>query len=232
VANSSQESPSSPNNVGSLVQRFLSAEETTPGMKEACLWRLSDQLTTIAAAERRHTISIGLAMLVFELLNRSLVREASVVGVKISDFGFLQPLLPVAVAFLYLRLMILNRDQEVYTSVYYAVAQQGFPGLYASQIDRLFTSISGYVVSVLPGPFMSRGKRRISFITLMVELLLTITLPLAFCIYAYWQLFTRKAIAGGFVLVTAVPTLVFLTLGVMLIFTSPSNSDPRGDDEW
>lgn len=235
MPDSSREPSARSDSVDALVERFLSAEETTPDLREVCLWRLSDQLGRISAAEKRHIASMSIAMVVFELLNRSLVYEATLAGVKVVNFGFLQPILPAVVAFVYMRLMVLNRDHDVYTSVYYTVVRQGFPGLYSSHIDRLFTSISGFVFTRIPEAFLSPSKRRMGLVALAVEVLVILTLPVMFGVYAYWQLFARQGFASLITWVTLALTCVFFVLGLMLAFmsaTSPPRLDERESVEY
>ncbi|MET8121383.1 hypothetical protein [Micromonospora sp. NPDC005291] len=207
------------------VRQFLDSEEATPEFLRECLWRIVDILRDLAMSQRRAVVGILSLMLVFELLNRSLVNEASLVGVKLARLDFLQTPIPAAACYLFLRSTAVAKDRDIYTSVYYAIVGQRFPGLYASQIDRLFTTSRGLTFSSVPKRYYMRGDHIWPFALPVAEGRVTVLITPAFSFYAYWQIFARSGIGSLATWLSLIVAVALLLVAFKLAYAFLNTSD-------
>jgi hypothetical protein len=173
----------------SHVRTFLEAKETTPDLLRETMWRIVEIIREILRSQRRAAILLVAFAFAFELLNRSLVTEASLAGIKLSRIEFLAILTPVAISYLYLRFAALGRDLGAYSFVLYHVTNGKFPGLNESHLDRMIIYIGGPTIAPLPALYAPH-YRRVAVVTGLLELALYNLLPLLFTAYAFWQLFS------------------------------------------
>jgi hypothetical protein len=209
--------------VASEVRKFVEAKETTPDLLRETLWRFVDLARDTLKSQRRVAILLVALAFAFELLNRSLVNEASLAGIKLSRPGFLATLTPAAISYLYLRFASSGRDLNVYLSVVYCITSHRFLGLNESRLDSMVVAVGGPTLTLLPRTYAPHWRRMTAGMPLS-ELAVYNFLPFGFVIYAFWQLFTRHGtgdpliwaslIASTVLLVTA---LGFVAMGVRLL---------------
>lgn len=193
------------------VDAFLDAEGNSPELMRETLWRMIDINREITRIQKRSGLMIIGAALAFELLNRGFIREASFGGVKLSQLEFLRALAPLSISYFFLRFVALTRDFAVYRSIVERITSKAFPGLYHSDLDRLlpYGYLGGVTVNWLPVSY-SYHLRRTWVAVAIAEFVASILLPLAFSVYAYWQLlsadltdpFTWSAVAGSVLLLS------------------------------
>ncbi|MFF0350572.1 hypothetical protein ACFYP0_23025 [Micromonospora arida] len=207
------------------VRQFLDSEEATPEFLRECLWRIVDILRDLAMSQRRTIVGILSLMLVFELLNRSLVNEASLVGVKLARLDFLQTPIPAAVCYLFLRAIAVAKDRDIYASVYYAIVGQRFPGLYASQMDRLFTNSRGLTFSSVPKRYYMHGDHIWPFVLPAAEAVATVLITPVFSFYAYWQIFARGGVGSLATWLSLIVAVAFLLVAFKLAYAFLNTKD-------
>ncbi len=180
------------------------------------MWRMVDTVRDILRAQRRASILLVAFAFGFELLNRSLVAEASLAGIKISRIEFLATLIPVAVSYLYLRFAALARDLGVYSSVLYSMTDGKFPGLRQSNLDRMIIYLGGPTTAPLPAMY-APYYRRLAVVTSLLELALYNVLPLLFTGYAFWQLFSAHGVTDLLVWLSLAISTLFLALALVFV---------------
>jgi hypothetical protein len=190
------------------VDQFLTSDETTADLTRDVLWRVCDIVSHINGVARRTAVVMMSLMVVFELLNRRLVNEASFGGIRLAQLDFLRALIPLAVAYLLLQMAVLGRDTAVYLAIMHRITECRFPGLYDSDLDRLIPRISGPVVSPLPASY-TLGLPRLARAALILQLAANVV-PLAFFVYAFWQLFATNGVADALVWASMLGTLLLV----------------------
>ena len=176
---------------GHQLLKFLESEETTPELVREVIWRITDLIKEILRSQRRASILVVVFAFVFELLNRSLVNEASFAGIKLRRIEFLATLTPVAITYSYLRFAALSRDLSAYMHVLYRLTERRFRGLYESDLDRMLIYVAGPTFATIPRPYAPYG-RRIGAWTSVIELSVYNLIPVTFTTYAFWQLFSAR----------------------------------------
>lgn len=155
--------------------------------------------------------------MLFELINRNLLSEASFGGVKFSKLGFITLFIPVAVAYLMLRFMSTGRNLSVYTGVLYKITMRRYPHMYRADLDRVLAAVGGDTVTWMPVSY-SRHLKGAEFLALLVELVTTSAGPLAFLIYAYCRLFLDRGLDDFGVWISLAGTLSLVLLATAFAF--------------
>src|SRR5689334_10133766 len=96
------------------VDLFLDEHGSNPELLRDTLWRMIDINREITRIQKRSGLMILAAALVFELLNRRVIGEASFGGVKLSKLDFVRTLAPLAISYFLLRFVALTRDFGIY----------------------------------------------------------------------------------------------------------------------
>jgi hypothetical protein len=217
------------------VQKFLKAEETTPELVRETFWRIVDIAKEILKAQRRTAILLISFAFIFELLNRSLVNEASLLGIKLSRIEFLATLTPVAISYSYLRFTALARDLQAYLNVLYRITNDKLRGLYDSDLDRMITYVGGPTIAALPRAYAPH-YRRIGVWASVLELSLYNLLPITFIAYAFWQLFSARGAEDLLVWMSLLASALFLAaafgFAAMSFRTLSEPEGKRDRDQW
>jgi hypothetical protein len=214
---------------------FLEARETTPELLRETMWRLVDIVREILRSQRRTAILLVAFSFAFELLNRSLVTEASLAGIKLSRIEFLATLTPVAISYAYLRFAALARDLGAYMSVLHHLITGKFPGLYESHLDRMIIYLGGPTIAPLPVTYAPH-YRRVAAVASVSELSLYNLLPLLFTAYAFWQLFSAHGPRDPLVWISLIISTLFLAVALCFAAMSARTLNQpevkRDRDDW
>jgi hypothetical protein len=175
------------------VDHFLDDQGLSPDLMRDTLWRMIDINREITRIQKRAGLMIVGAALVFELLNRRFIGEASFAGIKLSRLDFLRALAPLAISYFFLRFVVLTRDFCIYRAIVERITSKAFPGLYRSDLDRMlpYGYLGGVTVNWLPVSY-AYHLRRSWVVAAMAEFFVSILAPLTFLVYAYWQLFSSN----------------------------------------
>jgi hypothetical protein len=169
---------------------FASWAEDDPETAREYTWKLVDTIKETSSAIKRSYISIVLLALLFVLLDRGLVDEASVMGIKFSKVGFIIFALPIVIAFTFYRLVIHGIENEINKEVYYGITRRTYPGLASSYFDTLIQSSPSIGSSGFPEDLLPRNIRRFSSWSNNVETITVVfILPLGVVLYEAVQLF-------------------------------------------
>jgi len=192
--------------IGKRVAALLESPDSTPELEREILWRLLDTIKGVSHSQRRIVVAIVGVAAGFELLNRNLVREFSVTGVKITDLAFLRIVAPVAMAYLLFRFAVLARDVGVNLAIVAHLTCQRFYGLYITDMDRVLVALAG-PAGGRPPPAYTPKWRGLGDIAVLFQIFMASAGTLLFIPYAFWQLHIR----GGF------EPLAWIALGVAAV---------------
>ena len=171
----------------------------------------------------------------FELLNRSLVTEASMAGIKLTRIEFLAILIPAATSYQYLRFAALARDLGAYHSVFYLITNGKFSGLWSSDLDRMILHLGGPTTTQLPAVYAPH-QRRLAVGASLTELTLYNILPLLFAGYAFWQLFSAHGPSDPLVWLSLIVSIFLLSVGwsyaAMGVRMISAPQGKRDADDW
>jgi hypothetical protein len=144
----------------------------------------------ITDSMRRSVLLLVLAVVVFELLNRSVVEEASVGPLKIKDLQLLQTAIPIFVAYVFYDLVTLAFRWTETELVFAGVMKRCYKQLYNNEFELLLypPTPSMFALATIPSVPTYRHKQLVSrsegFIVGSV-----LGLPLLFQAYGFFQLF-------------------------------------------
>src|SRR5687767_757561 len=88
------------------IDQFLTSDETTAEFARELLWRVCDIVTDVNRVARRKAVVMMSLLIVFELLNRGLINEASLGGIRLAQLDFLRTLVPLAVGYVLLQMAV------------------------------------------------------------------------------------------------------------------------------
>lgn len=174
---------------------------------------------------------LGRAVLVFcvayELLKRASLAEMSFGGMKITDLSLVQKALPLAIAYLYNRLIATLAIRRFLQELHFALVEKLYPSFVTTGLWRLALPGSNEAVN-FAAIGASRGQGAAVLNLSIPEAAATILGPFLFWCYAVWTLFSgfgERDIFVWAVAVLSIPLLVqaFLLLGHMERL-APSNT--------
>ncbi len=202
------------------VKTFLSSASADPDFIKQCFWGLKTEYDFYGKKITRWAIVGIVAACLFELLNRNLIGEIDVSGVKVARLSFLLYIMPPIVAASLLNLATLNIEQNIYLLLLKEFALQQFPALHETEIIALYLAQQGGLVGYIPDSFVK--PRTITFLDLSRtgQALLVVASFIIFEFYAYTQLFvhSRHNILPSVISVCI--SAAILTLAVPLVLNS------------
>ena len=204
----------------SQVDSFISADETDVEFIREYLWRILDRVQEFAKATQRSFIGSVLLAVLFELLNRNLVSETSAGGVRLAKINFIKPFIPIAIGYLWLRISVLLQEGKILTEAYYCITEIKFPGLHSSTIDDFLVPTTTPTAAEVPIRFTS-NPRAISFIR-GVEVVFYFSLPVAFSVYAFIQLFGSSGFSDVTIWFSFALTVPLLVGGYICALSTPN----------
>jgi hypothetical protein len=200
-----------------LVVESFSAESSEQA--EKYIDRLLSVWTEYAKTGQRYSIILLLAMISFELINRSIVTEFSIGAIKVVDVSVIHAFLPVLVSFLMFKTLVEFVRWRHIENVYNAVMRQFHPALYKNDFQLLL-----YPPSSLLGNAFTRkefgssaGMLNFSSITQKVLGFLYTLAAAIFVVYSYEQLFAHHSNPIIFDISAALSALLFGAYIVELI---------------
>src|ERR1700722_10374485 len=120
-------------NYETAIKTFLSGEKKDPDFIKQCFWELKAECDSYAKSIARWRILSFTAACLFELLNRRLIGEVSLSGIKVIRLSFLLYIIPPAVTVSLLTIATLNIEQNMYIKTLREFSRQQFPALYRSE---------------------------------------------------------------------------------------------------
>jgi hypothetical protein len=173
------------------------------------------------AAMRGIVLVAALAGL-FVLMSAGGLTEAEVFGVKVSRFSLFLIFIPVAIAFVFARSVILLKSSIIYKDVFYKITARYYPAWSRSALDGLLNSGSFMLSSAVHEGFFKPGVgRRVLELSAAAERAVWALAPAAFDVYAYIVLFRSPEIQPvGVVLSLVTATLLMLVGWINLVTMS------------
>jgi hypothetical protein len=204
--------------VADHVKHFLDDVASTSEMKRELLWRLLDAVKEVQKAIKRDLILLAILVFAFELINRKLVGEASAAGIKLSKLEFLRYVIPVALAYIFLRIMITSQHGGALKDAYLRFSEGSFPGLRRSALDVLLAPGPLPLSAQTPDEYLS-GKfvKVLNLIDLTESVLFVYVLPVGFTVYAATQLFRSSATPHIGAVLTSISTVSLLAVSYVVI---------------
>ncbi|MFC0532239.1 hypothetical protein [Phytohabitans kaempferiae] len=168
--------------------RQLLDQQDDPDFVRECVWRFVDYAKEICSQAKRAALGVVLIVFAFELLNRGLISEASITNFKLSELGFLLPILPVLASYLLLRIALLEREYDIFQDIYLELTRQALPGFWKSDLDVLLWPNMNPTIGQIPKSFIGRGRSLI-MLGSNFEGAIIMALPVVFLVHAYTELF-------------------------------------------
>lgn len=206
-------------NYEEAISILLSGEKTDPDFIKQCFWELKAECDSSWKKILRWAI-IGLsAICLFELLNRSLVGEFTLSGIKVVHLSFLLYIIPPVVAVSLLNVATFNIEQNIYIRTLREFARQQFPSLHESQLLEFFFAHQGTPGTYFPSTLVeSRVEISVAFSQAGQFYLVPIAY-VAFELYAYFQLFMHVGRNNLPVIISLCVSAILLALACFLIFS-------------
>ena len=203
------------------VNEFLDAKEISDDFAKECMWKLLEREKEHAAGIKRAATTMVVFVALFELLNRNLVDQASGFGVKLARLDFLITVIPVAVAYLFLRVASMSLARTKVKEAVYGISRKRFPALYLSDIDGLLLADPRPATIDVPSSFF-RGTMTRTFVNFAgaAEAILIGSAVIAFEIYASFQLFHRYGIENIAAWLSLLVSLILLIGALPYLFAA------------
>jgi len=180
------------------------------------------------AGIRGVVIVAGLAGL-FVLMSAGGLTEAELFGVKVSRFSLFLLVIPVAIAFVFARSVILVKSSAIYRHVYLALAARYYPSWSRSGLDGLLLSSEFMLSAAVHENYFPQGVgRRVLLLSSVVELTVWALAPAVFDVYAYFVLFRSHEIQQGGVVISVIIASVLVIVGWVNFLTMPIGTEPQG----
>jgi len=206
--------------VEQAVKAFEEQALKSPELAREAFWRLLDNIKEFQKRVNRSFVLMAVFALVFELLNRRLVSEASVGGLRLTELESLSFVLPVAIGFEVFYAMSAIRDRNVMIGAYGRLSVAIYPKLDESRINALLVTPSGFITPSLPGVHINdRAFRLASFLSTFEYVVFGFLLPIGLPAYVLVQLFRHGGFAVLEVWVSAVLTSIFIVVGFAIFFS-------------
>lgn len=203
--------------VEQAIQSFKDQAIDSPELAREAFWRLLDNIKASHNRVKRSFALTAFFALAFELLNRGLVSEASVGGVKLVKLEPLKFVVPIAIGFLFFNAMSAIRDRNVVSSLYGRVSEAVYPDLHESGIDAALAP-AGLLTSIFPDVYVSDRTRGLAAAFSTFEhVAVAILLPVGFFIYTTVQLFSQSGVASLGAWVSAVLTAILIAAGLAIM---------------
>ncbi len=209
-----------------VLDAFHDLATHQPELARDLLGRVLDSIRDMHKRLTRDLVLSALLVLLFELLNRNLIGEASAVGVKVSKLGELKYLIPIAVGFLLFRVAALLIERNISWDAYTAYCNTAYPQVKNSHLINFIVPF-GYVVSTGPVPEPFSGgwpKAYRMFLTFAEVFLLAIAVPIGFITYAVVQLFRQGEPPHIAAIVVAVVSGALLLAAYVNFFSAVGSS--------
>ncbi|GAB3953882.1 hypothetical protein GCM10027614_59990 [Micromonospora vulcania] len=210
-----------PTYVEDYVGKIVSDKEIDAEMARELLWHLLDARNRVSSLMNRAMIGTLATGAAFELLNRQLISEASAGGIRLAKLDPLRLLLPVLLAYLFLRVTVLAREAKLLETCFHELARQRFPGFHSSNINYLLIPPAGFAVGEVPTQLTRMGQRTRAIYSVLVggEIAIMGFAPPVIIIYMYVQLFRREgldhpAVWIGLATVIALLAAAYATLSI------------------
>lgn len=204
----------------SAIRQFVQSKETTPELTQNILGRLLDRERASAQRSNRHLILVFLSALAFELLNRNLVGEFSLGGIKLAGLSFIRTLIPVFMGYAYAVAFFSWLSIVVQRRVLHQYMEVAFPGLYQSRLWDFLESSTSPLTEDIPESFVDRGTSRALDVAMGIQVLLFIIGPIVFIAYAYVQLFKQQGAGALPLWICLGVNLVLFAAGAILLMKS------------
>lgn len=172
------------------ITKFIESNEASDEFSREIYWALRDEQNTCHTRMGRYLVVGFSAALLFELLNRGLISGASFSTVTLSRLGFLRYILPVAFSFEIMLYFFAVTELQAYIKVTGVFTALRFPALSDSEIDFVLAK-DPFLTRLLPDSYMSKRLQNAEMLAGIPQAMLLTTGPIAFLIYAYFQLFVH-----------------------------------------
>jgi hypothetical protein len=179
------------------------------------------------AGIRSVVVIAGLAGL-FVLMSAGGLTEAELFGVKVSRFSLFLLVIPVAIALVFARAVVLIKSSVVYKHVAFDITARYYPSWSRSGLDGLLLSSDYWLSGAVHENFFERGAgRRVLLFSSTVELIVWSLAPVAFDIYAYFVLFRSHEIQPIGVVISSIIAGALIIVGWINFMTMPVRLEPR-----
>jgi hypothetical protein len=211
--------------IGSLKNQ----SRKSPELAREAFWRLLDRIKEYHDRVKRSLALMILFALAFELLNRGLISEASVAGIKLTELESLRLAIPVAIGYVFFSAMSAIRDRLVVTSAYARASQALYPDFHESAIDAVLAP-AGLITSIFPWVYVPDRTRTLGGIFSVIEhFTVELILPVGFFVYAVTQLFSQGGVASLGVWVSTILTAILIAAGLAVVLLASSEESEEDD---
>jgi hypothetical protein len=192
------------------------------------LSRILDACNRLHRSGRRGLVVIaGLAGL-FVLMSAGGLTEAELFGVKVSRFSLFLIVIPVAVAFIFARSIIMIKSSTIYKHIYFDITGRYYPSWARSRLDGLLLTSEHMLSGAVDENFFDKGLgRQVLLASSMVEMVAWTFAPLAFDVYAYLVLFRSSEIQQVGVTISAAISGLLIILGMVNFLTMPTMPETK-----
>jgi hypothetical protein len=155
--------------------------------------------------------------------------EAELFGVKVSRFALFLVIIPVAIAFTFLRYCALMKSSIVYRIVFFEITARHYPSWHESGLGSLlFTGDTNFGTPLHERYFEQGAGWRTVWLTSNLELLFALLGPAVFDVYAYVFLFGAAEISSVGVTVSATVSGLLFVLGWLHSFIGLFGNERTG----
>jgi hypothetical protein len=206
--------------VEQAVKAFEEQALESPELAREAYWRLLDNTKEFQKRVNRSFVLMAVFALAFELLNRGLVTDVSVGGLRLTRLESLNFVLPIAIGFEFFSAISAIRDRNVMMGAYARLSVDIYPNLHDSFINALLITPSGFITSIFPYVYINdRAGRLTSFLSAFEYVVFCFALPIGLLAYILIQLFRDGGFAVLAVWVSAVLTSMFIVIGFAIFFS-------------
>jgi hypothetical protein len=192
---------------------FKEQASRTPELAREAFWRLLDNAKDCQKRINRALITMAIFGLIFELLNRRLLSEVSVVGLKFAKLETLLFIPPIVIGFEAFYGASAFRDRSVMNSAYSRLSDAVYPDFHSSDVDVLLVVPSGIVTSIFPNVWINNEAAGLAWLLNAVEyVLFAALLPVGLPVYTLVQLFRHTGPAAPESWISAIFTISLMVI--------------------
>ncbi|MGC5053566.1 hypothetical protein ACLQ2S_19150 [Micromonospora sp. DT48] len=206
------------------VEIFLAEEEMEREDLRLYLAGLRDLIMNVATRIGRSALFMVLGVAIFVLLSHGELAEVELFGVKAEKFGLFRLAIPVVVAYLSARIVILINTRSQLVLLYREFVHKSFPRWGEAQLGLIPLGILTIFLSAQPIR-LTRVEFHLARVTFYVETAIILLMPALFGIYAYVSIFSDDSIDFGWAALSSLVALGFVVLTFFHVVAGRLNDD-------
>lgn len=162
-------------------------------------------------------VTVTVLCVLFELLDSAAISEISITGIRISDYGILDRILPVLIAYLYFECIVILTGRRLLEEVHDSIIEHTYPDLYMKDLELYLRPphlIKTYDILIREAP--GRSSKILEWSLRPTIVMIIFAVP-AFIVYSGWVNLTEYGYADWPSWIGIAISVLFLLQPILLL---------------